>query len=118
MHEGAKFNSTGRRNKKLVPKNNWYKRKANDTMETSPKKRKRMAGRNETKFGVGSERDTPKSEPWVVSGITSDGKGVGIEESTTGVGPGVFSGTANDSGVGIIGRKPEAEQGGCQWSWD
>ena len=41
LHEGARFNATGRRNKKLLAKNNWYKRKARDVIITSPKKRQR-----------------------------------------------------------------------------
>ena len=39
MHEGAKFIARGRKNKKLLAKNNRYKRKADDSMVTSPKKR-------------------------------------------------------------------------------
>ena len=41
LHEGARFNATGRRNKKLLAKNNWYKRKAEDASITSTKKRHR-----------------------------------------------------------------------------
>ena len=41
LHEGAKFNATGRRNKKLMARNNWYKRKAEDSSLTSPDKRRK-----------------------------------------------------------------------------
>ena len=50
----------------MMAKNNWYKRKINGTIETSPKKRQIVAGRTDTEFGVGSEMGTPESEPGVV----------------------------------------------------
>ena len=77
-----------------MAKNNWYKRKINGTIETSPKKRQIVAGRTDTEFGVGSEMGTPESEPGVVSEVTIDNV-VGIEVSTTSSGLGVGIGVAN-----------------------
>ena len=53
LHEGAKFNATGRRNKKLMARNNWYKRKAEDSIVTSPKKRRKSEEEQEDEPDAG-----------------------------------------------------------------
>ena len=65
-----------------MAKDNWYKRKADDSMVTSPKKRQR----SERDSGVGTEEGQVKGEP-VVSNETGVGTelGVGTEEGQVGV---------------------------------
>ena len=86
LHEGAKFNATGRRNKKLMARNNWYKRKADDSIVTSPKKRRK----SEVEQEVGTE----------VGPMVSNETNVGIVEGQTERGVGTNIGVINVVGTG------------------
>ena len=46
LHEGANFNATGRRNKKIVSKSNWFKRGGSDQDEEPASKRVRQQTSN------------------------------------------------------------------------